>query len=227
MPPPTNEIRDYYDQLAPTYDKNRFGNTYGRYIHQQEEALLGRLLNTSDTGPTLDLACGTGRHLQWATHGLDLSEAMIAESQQKFPDKNLQVGSALETPYQDAHFTAVYAFHLYMHLQQADLKQSLREMHRIIRPGGQLLFDIPSLKRRKLIRYQAENWHGAFSLDVDTLKEMIAGKWQLESYHGILALPIHRMPNTWRLPLQKADNWLCQSPIREYSSYLLFQLRRI
>ncbi len=31
-------IRDYYSNLAESYDENRFGNTYGQYIDQQERA---------------------------------------------------------------------------------------------------------------------------------------------------------------------------------------------
>jgi hypothetical protein len=27
------EIGDYYEALAPTYDQDRFGNTYGQFIY--------------------------------------------------------------------------------------------------------------------------------------------------------------------------------------------------
>lgn len=33
-------IRDYYSNLAESYDESRFGNTYGQYIDQQERAFL-------------------------------------------------------------------------------------------------------------------------------------------------------------------------------------------
>lgn len=34
------DILKYYNNLAVTYDKNRFGNSYGKYIDQQEKSFL-------------------------------------------------------------------------------------------------------------------------------------------------------------------------------------------
>ena len=33
-------ILKYYDNLAANYDENRFGNSYGKYIDQQERSFL-------------------------------------------------------------------------------------------------------------------------------------------------------------------------------------------
>jgi hypothetical protein len=33
-------ILNYYNHLAKTYDENRFGNSYGKYIDEQERAFL-------------------------------------------------------------------------------------------------------------------------------------------------------------------------------------------
>ena len=33
-------IHSYYQELAKDYDSDRFANTYGSYIHQQEEKFL-------------------------------------------------------------------------------------------------------------------------------------------------------------------------------------------
>ena len=41
-------LLEYYGDLAKSYDENRFGNTYGQYIHQQE-------INTTCTIKILDL----------------------------------------------------------------------------------------------------------------------------------------------------------------------------
>ena len=34
------KILQYYDELAPTYDENRFENSYGKYIDAQERTFL-------------------------------------------------------------------------------------------------------------------------------------------------------------------------------------------
>ncbi|MGB0524025.1 MAG: class I SAM-dependent methyltransferase, partial [Flammeovirgaceae bacterium] len=69
------EIFNYYEKLAPDYDHNRFGNTYGAFINTQEERLLSPLLHSKKC--VLDLACGTGRFLKYAHEGLDVSPAML------------------------------------------------------------------------------------------------------------------------------------------------------
>jgi ubiquinone/menaquinone biosynthesis C-methylase UbiE len=88
-------IQNYYDQLAPAYDEDRFGNSYGQFIHQQELRVLQAFRAASPQGQVLDLACGTGRLLPWATHGVDISAAMLAQARSKYPDKDLRAGSAL------------------------------------------------------------------------------------------------------------------------------------
>ncbi len=219
-------IHDYYDELAPKYDQDRFGNTYGQYIHQQESTILHHLLSYPAAMPTLDLGCGTGRLLPWATHGLDYSPAMIAEAKKKYPDHNLQVGSAWETPYEKASFQAVYSFHVLMHLQTAEIPAVIHEARRILKPGGRFIFDIPSKKRRTLLRYRSEHWHGAQSLSLEDILAITSQDWKIQSYTGVLFLTIHRFPTWLRKPLRWIDDLLCQSIWRAYASYLVVELVR-
>ena len=37
-----DKIIDYYDNLAETYDENRFENTYGKFIDKQERNILNQ-----------------------------------------------------------------------------------------------------------------------------------------------------------------------------------------
>lgn len=220
-------IHDYYEDLAPRYDEDRFGNSYGRYIHQQEIAIMNRLMPVEPTGPTLDLGCGTGRLLQWATHGLDYSPAMIEEAKKKYPQHILQAGSAWETPYEDHTFHTVYSFHLLMHLQPQEIEAVFQEAARIIGPGGRFIFDIPSKKRRELVGHKADGWHAAQSLSLKEIKWMDTFTWKLQRYRGVLFLPVHRLPKGLRAPLRWADDLLCRSPWREYASYMVVELIRL
>ena len=219
-------IHEYYEQLAPDYDQDRFGNTYGQYIHRQETAILKQLLPYPPNAPTLDLGCGTGRLLPYATHGLDYSAAMIAEARTKFPQHAFEVGSAWDTPYPNQSFDTVYSFHVLMHLQSDQIKAVFEEAARIIKPGGRFVFDIPSKKRRELTGYQAENWHAAQSLSIEDIGTIDSTTWQLQRYTGVLFLPVHRLPTGLRAPLRWVDDLLCRSPWREYSSYLVVEMLR-
>lgn len=217
-------VEEYYQELAPAYDQDRFANTYGQFIHQQEYAILYKLLPYPAQVPTLDLACGTGRLTPWATHGLDVSSAMIEEARKKLPNKSFTVGNALATPYSDQAFESVYSFHLLMHLQPNEIPKILEEVARVLKPGGRFIFDIPSRRRRALTNYKAQGWHGAQSLSISEIKNMVGDSWILHSYIGVLFTPIHRLPTALRSPLRWVDNLLCHSPWREYASYLVVEL---
>lgn len=222
------EVGDYYEALAPQYDQNRFGNSYGQYIHQQEEEILQWLLGQPGASEQrLDLGCGTGRLLHFGTHGLDYSKAMVTEAQKKHPAKDVRVGSALATPYPGESFSTVFSFHLLMHLQAADIPKVIEEVARLLPSGGTFVFDIPSAKRRQLVNYKAPNWHAAQSLSIEQLQEMIQEKWKLVGYHSVLFLPIHRFPGWLRRPVRWVDSLLCRSPWREYASYLVVEIQKL
>jgi len=154
------EIRKYYNQLAKEYDHSRFANSYGQYIHYQEENTLNKYLNKNQIALNLDIACGTGRFLEYAHYGIDLSEEMVKVAKSKFPNHKLSVGEATTLPFQNDFFDNVLSFHLMMHLEKQQLKQILAEVHRVTKKEGYFIFDIPSEKRRKLTRYVSPSWHG-------------------------------------------------------------------
>ena len=87
------QVVRYYDQLADRYDQDRFGISYGVYVDAQERRLLRKWLAPVSQGKTLDLACGTGRLLDLATHGLDASQAMVRIARSKHPGKPIHCAS--------------------------------------------------------------------------------------------------------------------------------------
>ena len=219
-------VKTYYDELAPTYDENRFANSYGRYLDAQERRVLDRLLPGSEANIGLDAACGTGRLLTYSTHGADISQAMIEEAQKKHPEKILVIASATELPFPDNHFDHVTTFHLIMHLDRASSAAVFSELLRVLKPGGRLIFDVPSAKRRKLTAYQAKNWHGANAYASAELKSHfkdLATDFQVQ---GIAFFPVHRLPNRWRGLMRRLDNWWCRSFLKEYASYLVISMQK-
>jgi SAM-dependent methyltransferase len=219
-------VTEYYDQLAPDYDEDRFGNSYGQYLDAQERKILRAWLPEASFSENLDLGCGTGRLLDFAGHGLDASASMIDVAREKYPDKNLTVGDATAPPFGAASFANGYSFHLLMHLDADKVKKIFQSAQRYLRPDGLLIVDLPSSQRRKLVNYRAQNWHGAFGSSPKEMKTLLGDGWEIVDYVGIGFFPVHRIPVRWRPAMRKLDDWLCRSPLRHLSSYLVFILRK-
>lgn len=217
-----NSIYKYYEKLAERYDETRFGNSYGRFIHHQEMRILKPLLQNKK-GAILDLGCGTGRLLEFATHGIDLSPKMVAEARKKHPEKAIQASEATRLDFPNEHFSTVFSMHVFMHLSLPKLRQISQEVYQKLTPNGLFIFDFPSQKRRKLTNYQATNWHGGTAYNIREIEQLLGEKWTLRSVNGLLFLPIHRFPAFMRKLLLPLDNFLCRSFFKEYSSYLIVE----
>lgn len=217
----------YYEALAPDYDQSRFANTYGQFIDVQERNCLRRMLGGAAPAHTLDLACGTGRLLEFAGTGLDQSPRMLHEARQKHPGKNLVIGDATRLPFPEDNFDAVFSFHFLMHLDRDAVLAVLAEARRVLRPGGRLIVDFPSRKRRALTRgHHNRNWHGSNAAALADWQEMTQGQWKIKGHEGILFLPLHRIPAFFRPAFLQPDTWLCRSPLREYASYTVLCLEK-
>lgn len=82
-----DKVVEYYDHLAKDYDRDRFGNSYGRFIDAEERAVLSRW-KVKDSGRVLEVACGTGRLLDFAAAGCDASSEMLAVAREKHPARS-------------------------------------------------------------------------------------------------------------------------------------------
>lgn len=219
-----NEVAEYYDNIASTYDESRFGNTYGEFVDKQERRILDGLIDVSRPEQRLEMACGTGRLTGYATHALDASDKMMALARERHAGVQFTLASAAQTGFPDATFDVVYSFHLLMHLDLDLIGQILAEAHRILKPGGRLIVDIPSRKRRQLLHHRQESWHGATGLSTGDVRRMAGDRFDLGRVHGVMMLPVHKLPVALRRPLVGLDYALCGSFLKEYSSYLVFEL---
>ncbi len=221
-----NEVVAYYDTIAENYDESRFNNSYGQFIDTQERWVLDKLLGQLTDEMRLDMACGTGRLTNYATHGLDASSEMMKRAQERYPNVRFCKASATETGYKNETFDVVYTFHLLMHLDTETISEIIDEVYRILKPGGRFILDIPSKKRRQLLRHKQASWHGGTELTSNDVVRMTEGKFRLNSSHGIMMLPIHKLPNGIRNSLLKTDFALANGWLKEYSSYLILELKK-
>lgn len=112
------------------------------------------LLETADVTPgdaVLDVACGTGivaRHAaervapDGSVTGVDLNPAMLAVASDLGPDLEWQQGDVAALPFGDARFDAAVCQMACMFFPDLDL--ALREMARVVRPGGCVAALVPA-----------------------------------------------------------------------------------
>lgn len=220
------EIKLYYNNLASTYDENRFENSYGKYIDFQERKILTSILPTTKNHKILDLGCGTGRFLGFANYGIDISPKMIEIAKEKFPEKEITEGSVVKISYPENYFDFIFSFHVIMHLEKETTQSFLDETYIKLKPKGKLIFDFPSKKRRKTVNYKAKNWHAANQFSIKEIQKISGIKWKVTKYKGILFLPIHRLPKIVRPLFLSIDDFLCNSFLKEYASYLIIELEK-
>ncbi|HSB28321.1 MAG TPA: class I SAM-dependent methyltransferase [Pyrinomonadaceae bacterium] len=94
----------------------------------------------------LDVGCGTGANLLLLSkygdaEGVDISEDALSFCRERGLDK-VKLGAAEELPYEDGTFDLVTAFDVVEHMD--DDVAGLREMRRVLRPGGRVLIFVPT-----------------------------------------------------------------------------------
>jgi SAM-dependent methyltransferase len=210
----------YYDRLAPTYDAERFGNSYGKFLDAQERATLACLLPMA-AGSTLDLGCGTGRLTGFATHGCDASIASVEFASRRHLKKTFVGADAVALPFPSESFDAVFCFHVFMHLKPETIGQVFAEVGRVLKPGAIFIADVASGFRRRLHPRGNAQWHGATSLtrrEFQRLGEPAGLK--LQACAGIALLPIHRIPRRFRHALADLDRRIA-AMAPDWASYIV------
>ncbi|SFJ30175.1 Ubiquinone/menaquinone biosynthesis C-methylase UbiE [Halobacillus dabanensis] len=130
-----------YSQIAEVYDRNQFRLEEVKVDTDLENYIQN---NPKSSYSFLDLACGTGIYLDhqyhsfkgfnidW--HGLDASQAMLKEAEDKVENVAFEKGLAESMPYEDESFNVItnnYAFHHFVGKEKV-----LDEIHRVLKRDG-------------------------------------------------------------------------------------------
>lgn len=107
------------------------------------DVINGRGVGAIHELPLLDVGCGNGRLLEAipAVHytGLDLSSQLLTRAQQRWPQHTFVHGSVLQLPFADAQFDIVTCIATLQHVPSlAYRQQAMRELARVLKPGGTL-----------------------------------------------------------------------------------------
>jgi glycosyltransferase involved in cell wall biosynthesis/2-polyprenyl-3-methyl-5-hydroxy-6-metoxy-1,4-benzoquinol methylase len=100
--------------------------------------------------------------------GVDIDEQWDSSMDGGVKDFRLLAGSILELPFADASFDAVFYHHVIEHVDEPD--GSLRELARVLRPGGLIFVGTPN-------RHRAVGYLGSF--DASTADKL---RWNLSDY---------------------------------------------
>lgn len=217
-------VVSYYDEIAGDYDESRFGNSYGRFLDAEERRILDRLLPPNTGERRLEIACGTGRLTNYATHGLDASGEMLVRAKERHKTVTFVQAMADDTGFPDEVFDAVYTFHLLMHLEPSVIQAIFREVCRVLKPGGRFILDIPSRQRRQRLGHRQASWHGGTELSTADVRDLCGDAFTLRRSFGVLFLPVHKLPEGLRRTLGGLDFALANGPLKENSSYLIYEL---
>jgi len=99
----------------------------------------------ANLGPICDLGCGPGQIARYLHRngiqalGVDLSPQMVAEATRLNPRISFHQGDMLSLPDAEASWGGIAAFYCIIHIPRDKIVDALREMRRILKPGGVLL----------------------------------------------------------------------------------------
>ena len=98
---------------------------------------------------TLDCGCGTGNNLPLLRAygravGIDLTFSGLAYASRQ-GERLVARASALTLPFSDDTFDIVTSFDVIYAFDDRQAAQALREMHRVLRPGGHLVLNVAAL----------------------------------------------------------------------------------
>jgi ubiquinone/menaquinone biosynthesis C-methylase UbiE len=163
----------------------------------------------------LDIGCGTG-HLAgelmqrgYAACGVDLSDAMVQYAREHYNPDRFRVGDIEQIPFPDNTFDAVMCLGVMEYLDRDE--SALREMWRVLRPGGHAVITTPN------------SVCPFFHMDMAVLKMRVATRPMIHRLRGKRSpangLPqvIHRRysRSSWQKLLRsmqlETEDWACHS----------------
>ncbi len=144
--PEQERVHKVFENISKDYDKMNTVISFNQ--HKRWRTDMMEQMNVTQGSSVLDVCCGTG---EWTTSlaekvganghvvGLDFSPSMLEAAHEKvqpYEQVDLVQGNAMDLPFPDHTFDYVTVGFGLRNI--ADYRQALREMHRVLKPGGMI-----------------------------------------------------------------------------------------
>lgn len=139
-----SEVARLFDAMAGSYDV--LEPWYEHLYERLHAILVSELVPPRRAAHALDAGCGTGfqtallQGLGYRVHGIDLSPGLLAVARTRLRDAVFVEGDLRALPYADASFDAVSCCGSTLSFVD-DPSRAVRELGRVLRPGGRLLLE--------------------------------------------------------------------------------------
>lgn len=158
----------------------------------------------------LDVGASTGWYERYAIdHGcrsitaIDPDAQGLETGQKVAPEATFVAGSATELPFKDGTFDAAAFFDVIEHLPQGTEPAALREIHRVLKPGGLLSLSTPN--RRLIVRLADPAWYFGHRHYSDAQLERLLGD---AGFADVRCVARGGVADLVRIPTYYASKWI-------------------
>ena len=192
--------------------KGRFENIFYKAIYNSTEDFFHFLKKNSSNSNILDYGCGIGSSLKKVIEfnpkkitGIDISDISIQKAKKMIKATNsnvtLLVDNCEKTKFGDNTFDIVYGTGILHHL---NIEICLKEIHRILKPGGKFLFIEPlgtnpliNLYRKLTPKSRSIDEHPLVGKDFNLIKnKFVNSKVKHYGFLTVIFFPIYLSPKS-------------------------------
>lgn len=221
-------VRRHYNVVSKRYADYWKQTTPLSYLFNSRKQLVLELLQDVPTGDILDIGCGPGVMVKALTekgynyHGIDISEGNIKECQSKFSadlHSIFAVGRGQNIPFQSEKFSAVLCLGALEYV--VDVEQVLKEMRRVLKPDGVIIFSMQNSRSPYRISERIfKNWAEPCRQFTERFADRQLSNCRLHKIQciyydfNLLPRPLDRLHPRISLLLNKRFGFLRYSPLR-------------
>jgi SAM-dependent methyltransferase len=210
--PSERQQQEHYDNIAADYEAHYSDEWSIEYRRKFIYEPMFESLNLSGM-EVLDAMCGSGQTTDYLlargarVTGLDISNEIIETFEARWSNATVINRSLLDSGLPDNSFDCVAVVGGLHHIHP-NVKRAVREIHRVLKPGGHFCFmephsgSLPDIIRRVWYRFDRFFSENEASIDIAALQRDFAGSFELKQakYFGNFAFLLVLNSLIFRIP---------------------------